>query len=1059
MFRLVINSIDMETDDKSLSVTLAEALSSGSVFHSALALIRRPGNFSRSMASPSKRFPKGTPFQISELRTLLRKTRRSPLILSQSRGTASIHPVIASLMEQEDISWIGLFPIPGEPSSRGKIGSVALLSRQTPGKEELLVATVEKGLSGLSSLITSLALKKNYQNLTDFYAALHEINHLIARRPAPDFLFDEVCRIAVDYGALRLAWIALLDQKTGMIRIKTSYGPAREYADGLSLSTDPALPIGRGPAGRAMREGKVIITEIAANHNYLPWQRLAHRFSLRSSASFPFKKSGKTIGLMGVYSDDPHYFSPSVIALLSRLSEDMEFSLSTYEQSMHIEKLQTHLESLLRITEEIAHRPDPETIFQNIVTLIVEKIGVSFAAIVELDGESQLKLSAYKGAPLNFLENMPKDISPGKPDGFGIIARTFRMGRSLVVDNFFTDPAFLFWRKKLLDLDISSGAGFPLIVDSKVAGVLVAGSSETAFFTDEIADLFENMAKNIALSIKDSKSKKQLEYLSFYDDLTALPNRASFREKLDSSFQMALKGKAQFAIGIIDIDNFKEINDSMGHAAGDLVLREIGQRFKKIISPGNILCRIGGDEFGVILNGRIGEEDILRFWTTFSDALKDPVYLPGNTKDSFYVTTSMGFSVSSGELGSAEDLLKQADQALYSAKESGRNTWSLFTPELNEKIERTIAVRRQFKDGLNRKQMRLFIQPQVDLSTGLYSGAEALLRWQDPLSGNLRLPGTFLPVIEAETGMMSYLGQWVLEEAYRLLGQPHMKDDHLSINIGALHFLHPDFLSHVDRFHLGHPDISRRLTIEITETVALSHMEISARKIRELSSRGISVSLDDFGTGFGSLSYLNNLPVQEIKIDQSFIRNMNSRPGDFAIVSGTMLTAAIRRIHVVAEGLENLATGLDLLRIGCHHAQGYGIARPMPASDLPDWKKKWSPPALWRKGIHSHFLYRGIDLLVTQVEVRAMINSLKTSPGTRVDWKILENSWKNLSDWVETARNQFVDFPGFREIDTKKAELAKIFDTPVDSHFLLDLLSGIEKNFSTLIDSVEAVAE
>jgi diguanylate cyclase (GGDEF)-like protein len=1056
LFRSAIRAIDPSTDEQSLSFVLSGALSGGSCFDAVFASINSRQSPRKHWSSFSNRFPKGTLSQRAALRKLLFKPLKFPLILSPSPETYSAYPLLSEYLEQQNLAWIGIFPVHSVSVSHKRIGSLALLRTRSIPEEELFVSAIQKGIFELSLALSVLESEKRYKNLMNFYSALHEINHLIARRPEPAFLYDEVCRIAVLYGSLDLAWIALTDQKTGHVRIRTAFGPAREYADDLFFTTDRNHPFGKGPTGQSLREGRVILTSIDSDPNFEPWRKRAHRFNLHSSASLPFRRSGHTEGLMGVYSSDPHYFSPQVIALLSRLAEDIEFSLSTYDQARHIEKLQGNLGALLEITEEIAHHPDPTQLFHQVTGMIVDRLGAAFAATVEIRDDGRLALSAYAGVPLDMEGAIPGSIDMGQPEGFGIVARTFRMSRTLIVDNFSTDPSFLPWRQKLQEFLITSGAGFPLKVDAEVVGVLVIGSREHGFFSDDIADLFEGMAENLSFAIKDSRRKRQLEYLSLYDELTTLPNRSSFRESLTRFFQEARMEGSVFSVGIIDIDNFKEINDSLGHISGDLILREIGARFRSIVGSEHILCRIGGDEFGVILKDRTEPEDLLRFWNSLATVLKTPISISGYENGSFYLTSSAGFSVYSGGVSSPDDLLRQADQALYSAKGSGRNTWGLFTPELNDKIERAFRVRREFRKGLDSNQMSLFVQPQINLRTGLYIGSEALIRWHDPDSREIRLPGAFLPVIEEDPTLVTYLGQWVLEEAYQLLGQAGMENDHLSINIGALHFLHADFLSHVDKFHKAHPEISRRITIEITEAVALSHLDISARQIRELGNRGIAVSLDDFGTGFGSLSYLNSLPVNEIKIDQSFIRNMTTRPNDFAIVSGTMLTAAIRKITVVAEGLENLSTGVDLLRIGCHCAQGYGIARPMPATDLGQWKATWKSPALWKKGVHSQFLYRGIDLLAAQIEVKAMINLAKTFMDPMSAGKTLINSWMNLESWTLEGHHRFGRYKNFGEISKKTARLAQYFVSHAPSFPLLEILEEIDRNFSELIDAVEA---
>jgi diguanylate cyclase (GGDEF)-like protein len=1024
-------------------------------------LVRLERTSSRNARTfPSSSFPSASPAEKRRLSAFLGSMGPLPVILrSSGSGETPPPPEIEAFCRTHGFRQAIFLPLFSPDTAGGKKGTVALFLRKENEGDLFFDTLVLKSFSLLPLPLPSLPA--DLDNLVRFYKALHEINHLIARHPPPELLYDEVCRIAVAYAGLRLAWIATLDRPDGGGRILSVCGPASGYADGLFFTADANSPYGQGPAGRSFREGRILVAQIDTDPEYAVWRERAHRFGLHSSCSFPFKRHGRIEGVMGVYAEDPHYFSPSVVALLSRLSEDMEFSLESFDRSTRIEKLQMHIRSLLEITEEIAKRPDQSTLFDHVTSLVVEKIGAVFSAVILGEEDGGLSLAAQAGPLLGFEERAKMGFrSPSEPSpvAFGLVSRVLATGRTLVADSFAWSPAFVLWRPLFLQRGILSGAGFPLVVEGKVIGLLVVGSREEDFFSDEIVDLLENMVENISFAIQDIRRKEHLEFLGYHDDLTALPNRTSFLETLAS----ALSGDRQIAVAILDIDNFKEINDSMGHAAGDRVLVEAARRLSGLLGPEDFLARLGGDEFALVLYDRTGPAEIEEFWKALSRSFDNPILIEEFSSGIFQLTASMGVALS-GEGGlSPGELLKHADQALYFSKESGRNSWSLYTSALTERVERTFGIRRAFRTGLERGEMSLYLQPQVDLRSGEVSGAEALVRWKDPRSGEIRLPGSFLPVVENDLSQVSLLGEWVLEEAYRLLSTPDMKNAHLSVNIGALHFLHKNFLAHVDSFHLRQPEIGPRLTIEITEAVALSHLDQSARTIRALAERGITVSLDDFGTGFGSLSYLNNLPVREIKIDQSFIRNMTFRPGDFAIVSGTMLTAGLRQIQVVAEGLENLETGLALLRMGCHYAQGFGIGRPMPVRAFFSWKDSWHPPEIWRKGRHSHFLYRGIDLLVAQVELRGFRKEASVIAGPLLPddprRQSLSRVLERLRKWLGNGLQRFGTISAYRRIAALLGEIesqwgsASVSPSGPEMGALLD---EMDKSFSELVDAVD----
>ncbi len=1023
-------------------------------------IVHLEGSFSRnSRTFVSGVFPAATPSERKTLSEFLENMGPLPVVVKSPESSEGLPPPVSEFCRSHGFGQALFVPLFAPGNSEGKKGAVALFVRGEKSGDPSFESLGLKAFSLLSFPLPTLP--SDLDNLVRFYKALHEINHLIARHPDPDFLYAEVCRIAVTYAGLRLAWVATVDRKEGTSRLLSVYGPARAYADGLFFTIDANSPFGRGPAGRAIREGRIIVTEIDSDPDFEVWRKKAHRFGLHASASFPFRRNGRIEGLMGVYSEDPHYFAPPLVALLNRLSEDMEFALESFDRSARIERLQTHLRSLLEITEEIAKRPDEKTLLEHVTSLAVEKVGVANAIIILRKENGVLALAAQEGPLLLFPERIrsgyrgPSDHSP---ESFGIINRVLSTGRTVVVDSFAWSPAFIPWRSLLREQGIESGAGFPLVVEGQVIGLLLVGSREGDFFTEEIVGLLENMVENISFAISDIRRKRRLEFLGLHDDLTGLPNRTSFLEILEST----LSRRAPFFVAILDIDNFKEINDSMGHAAGDRVLVEASSRISVLLRPGEILARLGGDEFALLLSGRQNPAEVESFWEELSRALDRPVLIDAFETGILSLTTSMGVASALSGSPSSGDLLKEADQALYFSKESGRNTWTLYTPSLNERAEKTFGIRRAFRTGLEKGEMFLYLQPQVDLGTGAVRGAEALVRWKDPRTGEIRLPGTFLPVVESDLSQVTLLGEWVLEEAYRLLSMPGMEMEHLSINIGALHFLHKNFLSHVDAFHLSQPEIGSRLTIEITEAVALSHLDLSARTIKALSERGISVALDDFGTGFGSLSYLNSLPLGEIKIDQSFIRNMSYRTGDFAIVSGTLLTASLREIRVVAEGLEKNETGLALLRIGCHYAQGFGIARPMPIQEFSSWKASWRAPDLWKKGRPSYFLYRGVDLLLAHVELRgfmqeASLHSERISPGD-LPHKKLVLSLRRLREWLDNGLRRFGGFQAYRKL----VSLLGIMEDAVGSGTLRpsdpeisEVLSQMDAHFSDLVDAVE----
>ena len=437
-----------------------------------------------------------------------------------------------------------------------------------------------------------------------------------------------------------------------------------------------------------------------------------------------------------------------------------------------------------------------------------------------------------------------------------------------------------------------------------------------------------------------------LETVASHDALTQLPNRLRLQENLKLALSSARATETMVAVCYLDLDGFKPINDLHGHAAGDNLLISVSKRLKACVRANDTVARLGGDEFVVLLTGIESRRECKKAVSRMLADVSAPYDL-GDERQAT-VTASIGIALFHKDDMDPDILLRHADQAMYQAKHGGKNRYHLFDPSMTKEMDERSRICNAITNALDAQELVLHYQPKVDMTNGNLVGVEALIRWQHPENG-LLAPALFLPAIE-NSPLEIRVGFWVIEEAFRQSEEWKKQGEHIqvSINVPGRLLLHENFAQRVKTLLMKYPEAEGRLLqMEILESVALENIEAASEVIRECKSMGITFALDDFGTGYSSLTYLKRLDIDVLKIDQSFVRNMISAPGDFSIVEGVAwLSEAFDRI-VVAEGVETDAHGAMLLRLGCQIGQGYGIAKPMQACFLIDWYKGWVIPKTW----------------------------------------------------------------------------------------------------------------
>ncbi|MGZ5599698.1 MAG: EAL domain-containing protein [Methylobacter sp.] len=440
--------------------------------------------------------------------------------------------------------------------------------------------------------------------------------------------------------------------------------------------------------------------------------------------------------------------------------------------------------------------------------------------------------------------------------------------------------------------------------------------------------------------------EKQLEHIAHYDALTNLPNRVLLADRLRQAMTQSQRHGQRLAVAFLDLDGFKTVNDSHGHEAGDQLLMTVANRMKQALREGDTLARLGGDEFVAVLLDLADIEAGVPMLSRLLTAAAQAVHV-----DDLILQVSASLGVTfypQAEDVDADQLLRQADQAMYQAKVAGKNRYHVFDAEQDRSVRGYHESLEHIRRALIEREFILYYQPKVNMRTGAVVGAEALIRWQHPEKGLLS-PALFLPVIE-DHPLSIELGEWVIDTALAQIEQWLAAGLNIpvSVNVGALQLQQPDFIDRLSLLLAAHPKVKPGdLEMEILETSALEDLVQVSQVIAACRKFGVNFALDDFGTGYSSLTYLKRLPVTQLKVDQSFVRDMLDDPDDLAIVQGILGLANAFSRDVIAEGVETVAHGEMLLQLGCELAQGYGIAYPMPAHELPGWSATWRPDQAW----------------------------------------------------------------------------------------------------------------
>lgn len=474
---------------------------------------------------------------------------------------------------------------------------------------------------------------------------------------------------------------------------------------------------------------------------------------------------------------------------------------------------------------------------------------------------------------------------------------------------------------------------------------LPAHSDEDRIFLEYITPVRDKSEGNPEISgfigslldISELKNAQvELERLAFYDPLTNLPNRRFFMDHLKHVLPASRTDESSIAIMMLDLDNFKKVNDTLGHAAGDKLLSVLAERMRGLISQQDVICRMGGDEFLILVQNINIRSSIMQVADRILKALEKPINLQ---KQVIEMTASIGIATYPEDANTAEGLIRNADLALYLSKDSGRNRVSFFSKKLETLIQEKVRLERKMRNAIKSEAFTFFIQPQWSFHTQQVTSAEVLLRWFDEDDGNIP-PDQFIPLAE-ETGLIIDIGEWLLKRVIQWISENQnnietLGIESIAINLSARQFFSQNLATTIDELLEEYNLPPKMIELELTESAVMEDSELAVEIMNRLKSIGCKISIDDFGTGYSSLSYLKKFPIDGVKIDRSFISDIPNDTNDMAISSAVIAMGHNLGLSVIAEGVETEEQLSFLLERGCDYAQGYYIARPMPFEDFTD---------------------------------------------------------------------------------------------------------------------------
>ncbi|MCD6043139.1 MAG: response regulator receiver modulated diguanylate cyclase/phosphodiesterase with sensor(s), partial [Burkholderiales bacterium] len=587
------------------------------------------------------------------------------------------------------------------------------------------------------------------------------------------------------------------------------------------------------------------------------------------------------------------------------------------EQRQRIERLSRIRELLGSLNSSIVRIRERDLLFDEFCRIAVSRGGFVLARIIELDADGKASLAATTESDPAVFRGMIDAYNRDPAAAHSLFAQALRTGEAVISNDRGGNYAL---------------ALLPMKVDGRLAGLVALRAREAGFFDQEELRLLAEMVSNISFALELIARQERISYLALYDSLTGLPNRTLFHERLTQAIAAARGSGHTLALTLIDLERFKAINDTLGQQAGDRVLQAVAKRLQETAGDIHRVGRLGANLFALVFQQiRDAEEVARRIEAGANSLLAAPFDLDGRE---VRITAKAGIGIFPEDGADADSLLGNAEAALKRAKETGER-YLFYAPELNARVSDQVDLEHRLRKAVERGELFFHFQPKYDLATRGIVGLEALMRWRGP-DGALVSPARFVPVLE-QTGLIFEAGQQVLAAAtrmHRAWRERGLAAPRIAVNVSALQLRRKTFVADVQSALGSAGADGGGVDLELTESLLMSEVDESIRKLRELRAMGLRMGLDDFGTGYSSLAYLSKLPLDTLKIDRSFVHGMTDNPDHTSIVSAIISLAQALRLKVVAEGVETEEQAQLLKLLRCDQAQGFLFSRPLPVEEI-----------------------------------------------------------------------------------------------------------------------------
>jgi diguanylate cyclase (GGDEF)-like protein len=847
--------------------------------------------------------------------------------------------------------------------NRGEAIGVMLLVSKTPGAFtgelaallERLAANVSFALENFDRADERLQVERQRERLTRMYTALSATNEAIMRAGSRDEMFALVCEAAVNSGNFATVGISLAEPGSDFMRDVATAGPVAPGTIRASISE--ADPEGLGMSGTAYRTRQPCISnDFFADQRGAAFRESIRARGIRSLASLPLLDGDRALGVLIFQSREIGVFTPDLVELLQRLTANVVFGLKNFDRAEERRLADEQRERLARMfaalsaTNEAIMRAGTRAELFDLVCEAAVHGGRFASTIIALseEGEDFLRVVAWAGPKGEMQKSVRLAVSDAYPEGRGISGTAFRTLQPCIINDYLADARGAAFHERAVREGNRAGAALPLIKRGRAVGVLDFMSSERGVFTPELVELLSRLAHNVSFALENfdraeqkARADERIQYLATHDGLTGLPNRAMFNQLLRGAIEAARRDCRNFAVLFIDIDRFKVINDSLGHDAGDALLVETATRLRACLGARDTVARLGGDEFVVILDEAADPQAIEAASRRMLSAIGEPLQLRGLE---CRATASIGIAVFPGDGEDEVTLTKNADIAMYRAKDDGKNGFRFFINQNKALSVERLVFEARLRQALERGEFSLAYQPKVDAVTSRITGLEALLRWTLPDLGPLS-PMQFIPLAE-ETGLIVPIGRWVLKTAcaqamaWRRQGLPQLS---IAVNLSPRQFSEDNLLEDVDEALTASGLPAELLQLEITESMVMHNVARAIDLLDIIRGRGVRLAIDDFGTGYSSMSLMKKFPVDTIKIDRSFVKDLPDDAEDRAIAQAIISMGKALGLTIVAEGVETAEQAAFLRANGCDEMQGYLFSRPVEPERVPELVSREAP--------------------------------------------------------------------------------------------------------------------